>query len=123
MQLPPSILLLLLHLHSGLLAPLRRYLFLQELKVTSTRNPRETLLDKNAGGSVAFPPSAPRSRGRQRRTPEGSRNFMYAAHHAVHHERSDVFDDENHVLEGARSPMCASQRPEEDAHGVGNINI
>ena len=44
---------------------------------------------------------------------------MYATHHGVHHERSGVFDNEDHVLEGAKNPMCAPQNPEGDAHEAG----
>ena len=29
---------------------------------------------------------------------------MYATHHVVHHERTGMFDNENHVLEGGEEP-------------------
>ena len=89
------------------------------LEDTSSRNPREVLLEKkNAPDSVTIPPSLPRSRGRQGRTSESSCNFMHATNYVLHHERSDVVDNENHVLERASSLMCAPHKPQGVAHGV-----
>ena len=50
----------------------------------------------------------------------------FAQLHACHAPRSssrtqpDVVGDENHVLEKARSPRCAPQTPEGDAHSAEN---
>ena len=35
----------------------------------------------------------------------------------------DVVDEDSHALESARSPRCAPQKPEGEAHGAGNKEI
>eukprot|EP00614_Pseudopedinella_elastica_P009831 CAMPEP_0172609528 /NCGR_PEP_ID=MMETSP1068-20121228/29519_1 /TAXON_ID=35684 /ORGANISM="Pseudopedinella elastica, Strain CCMP716" /LENGTH=129 /DNA_ID=CAMNT_0013413067 /DNA_START=89 /DNA_END=479 /DNA_ORIENTATION=+ len=47
-----------------------------------------------------------------------SRTAIYARYH-VNHIEPNVVDREKHVLVRARSPMCAPQGPEGDAHGAG----
>ena len=47
----------------------------------------------------------------------------YATHDADIKQLRDMLLDTDHVLERARSPMCAPQKPEGDAHGAGNKEI
>ena len=80
-------------------------------------------MEKNAANSVTIPPSASRPRGRKQRTPGSSFNCMYATHHGGQLECRQTSSTMNTIYSRARSPRCAPQKPEEDAHGAENKQI
>ena len=95
-----------------------------ELEDTSTRNLREALVvKKRRTPSLFHRVHYAHENDKEGRQKAREISCMTAAHHVVPHERSNVFGNANHVLEGARSPMCAPQKPEGDAHGAGNKDI
>ena len=81
------------------------------LEGASTRNSCEAIVEKNAADSVAIPPGASRSRGRQGTTSGISCNYVNVAHHVAHLERIQTWSTRRAIYSRARSPRCAPQTP------------